>query len=171
MVISFAYYLAFNLRFEFELSDALVTLFLNSFPLVVTATYTGFFLFGIYRGLWRYTGLEDLVLIGKAVACGTVLSMAALILVSRFAGYSRIVFIVYGLLLFLGVAGSRLSFRLFALFVGRRQRETVPVLITGADERGETGVRECRKNSNVEYRPGGLLDYHPCEAGRSVAGL
>ena len=171
MVISFAYYLAFNLRFEFELSDALVTLFLTSLPLVVTATYTGFFLFGIYRGLWRYTGLEDLVRIGKAVACGTVLSMAALILVSRFAGYSRIVFIVYGLLLFLGVAGSRLSFRLFALFMGRSQRQTVPVLIYGADDRGEIVVRECRKNSSVEYRPVGFLDDDPWKAGRSVAGL
>jgi len=171
MVISFAYYLAFNLRFEFHLSGSLVTLFLTSLPLVVTATYTGFFLFGIYRGLWRYTGLEDLVRIAKAVACGTVLSMAVLILVSRFAGYSRIVFIVYGLLLFLGVAGSRLSFRLFALFMGRTQRQTVPVLIYGADDRGEIVVRACRKNSSVEYRPVGFLDDDPWKAGRSVAGL
>jgi len=171
MVISFAYYLAFNLRFAFHLSDSLVTLFLTSLPLVVTATYTGFFLFGIYRGLWRYTGLEDLVRIAKAVVCGTVLSMAALILVSRFAGYSRIVFIVYGLLLFLGVAGSRLSFRLFALFMGRTQRQTVPVLIYGADDRGEIAVRACRKNSSVEYRPIGFLDDDPWKAGRSVAGL
>ena len=96
LVISFAYYLAFGLRFEFHLSDALVSLFLTSLPLVLTATYVAFFLFGIYRGLWRHTGLEDLVRIAKAVACGTLLSMAALMLVYRFAGYSRIVFIVYG---------------------------------------------------------------------------
>jgi len=171
MVISFAYYLAFNLRFEFQLSDSLINLFLTSLPLVVTATYAGFFLFGIYRGLWRHTGLEDLVRIAKAVACGTFLSMIALILVYRFDGYSRIVFIVYGLLLFLGVAGSRLSFRLFGVFMARTQREKIPVLIYGADDRGEIVVRECRKNSSVEYRPVGFLDDEPWKAGRSVAGL
>src|SRR5437870_5476122 len=137
MVISFAYYLAFNLRFEFQLSDALVSLFLTSLPVVVMATYTGFFLFGIYRGLWRHTGLEDLVRIAKAAACGTLLSMAALILVYRFDGYSRIVLIVYRLLLFLGVTGSRLSFRLFGLFMARTQQEKIPVLIYGADDSGE----------------------------------
>jgi UDP-GlcNAc:undecaprenyl-phosphate GlcNAc-1-phosphate transferase len=171
MVISFAYYLAFYLRYDFELSDSLVSLFLTSLPFVVTATYIGFILFGIYRGLWRHTGLEDLVRIANAVTCGTLLSMTALILVYRFDGYSRIVFVVYGLLLFIGVAGSRLSFRLFALFMGRTQTEKVPVLIYGADDRGEIVVRECRKNSSVEYRPIGFLDDDPWKAGRSVAGL
>jgi FlaA1/EpsC-like NDP-sugar epimerase len=99
------------------------------------------------------------------------LSMAALILVYRFAGYSRIVFVVYGLLLFIGVAGSRLSFRLFALFVIRPRKEKVPVLIYGADDRGEIVVRECRKNTSVEYRPIGFLDDDPWKVGRSVAGL
>ncbi len=171
MVISFAYYLAFYLRYEFELSDSLVNLFLTSLPFVVTATYFGFFLCGIYRGLWRHTGLEDLVRIAKAVACGTLLSVAGLILVYRFAGYSRIVFVVYGLLLFIGVAGSRLSFRLFSLFMARTQRAKVPVLIYGADDRGEIVVRECRGNSNVDYRPIGFLDDDPWKAGRYVAGL
>src|SRR5262250_68329 len=115
VVISFAYHLAFNLRFGFQLSDNLIHLYLLSLPLVITATYVGFFLCGIYRGLWHHTGLEDLIRIAKAVVSGTLLSMAALIFVHRFVGYSRVVFVVYGLLLFLGVTGSRLSFRLFGL--------------------------------------------------------
>jgi FlaA1/EpsC-like NDP-sugar epimerase len=45
------------------------------------------------------------------------------------------------------------------------------VLIYGADDRGEIVVRECRKNSGVEYRPIGFLDDDPWKAGRSVAGL
>jgi UDP-GlcNAc:undecaprenyl-phosphate GlcNAc-1-phosphate transferase len=171
LLIAFAYYLAFALRYELRLNDFLMDLFVTSLPLVLTATFGSFFLLGIYRGLWHHTGLEDLVRIGKAVACGTLLSMAALILIYRFAGYSRMVFILYGFLLFLGVAGSRLSFRLFGLFVPRNQRPTVPVLIYGADDRGEIVVRECRQNSAVQYRPIGFLDDDPWKAGRSVAGL
>ncbi|MEX0806281.1 MAG: glycosyl transferase [Candidatus Binatia bacterium] len=170
LVISFAYYLAFALRYEFRLNDYLLGLFLSSLPLVLTATYVAFFLFGLYRGLWRYTGLEDLVRIAKGVACATLLSMAALIFLYRFDGYSRIVFIAYGLLLFLGMAGSRLSFRLFSLVVTPR-KEKIPVLVYGAGDGGEVVVRECRKNSHVQYRPIGFIDDDPRKQGRTVAGL
>ena len=171
MVISFAYYLAFNLRFEFELSDALVTLFLTSLPLVIVATYTGFFLFGLYRGLWRYTGVEDLLRISKAVVCSTLLSMAGIVFFYRFDGYSRIVMIVYGFLLFVGVAATRLSFRVFASLIHRSRKEKVPVLIYGAGDGGEVVLRECRKNAQVKYQPIGFLDDDPLKQGRTVAGL
>jgi UDP-GlcNAc:undecaprenyl-phosphate GlcNAc-1-phosphate transferase len=171
MVISFAYYLAFALRYEFRLNEYLVGLFLNSLPIIVAATYAAFFFFGIYRGLWRYTGLEDLVRTAQAVACGTLLSMAAVSFVYRFAGYSRMVFIVYGLLLLFGVAGSRLSFRFFGLYLHGRPLETVPVVIYGAGDGGEIVVRECRNNSRVRYRPIGFLDDDPRKQGRTVQGL
>jgi UDP-GlcNAc:undecaprenyl-phosphate GlcNAc-1-phosphate transferase len=170
-VIAFAYYLAFALRFEFSLSDSLMNLYLTSLPIVVTATYVGFFLFGLYRGLWRYTSLEDLVRIAKGVAAATVLSMTGLIFFYRFTGYSRIAFVAYGVLLFLGVVGSRLSFRLFGLAVARTRKEKIPVLVYGAGDGGEVVVRECRMNSHVEYQPIGFLDDDPRKEGRTLAGL
>jgi len=170
-VIAFAYYLAFALRFDFYLSESLMLHYLTSLPIVLAASYMGFFLFGIYRGLWRYTGLEDLVRIGKAVVCATLLSMAGLVFFYRFEGYSIIVFIAYGLLLFLGMAGSRLSFRLFGLAMARSRKEKIPVLVYGAGDGGEVVVRECRKNSRVAYQPIGFLDDDPHKEGRTVAGL
>jgi len=170
-VIAFAYYLAFALRFEFYLSESLMKSYLTSLPIVVTATYVGFFLFGLYRGLWRYTGLEDLVRIAKGVAAATVLSMTGLIFFYHFIGYSRIAFVAYGVLLFLGVAGSRLSFRLFGLAVSRTRKEKIPVLVYGAGDGGEVVVRECRTNSQLEYQPIGFLDDDPRKEGRSLAGL
>jgi UDP-GlcNAc:undecaprenyl-phosphate GlcNAc-1-phosphate transferase len=171
LVISFAYYLAFALRFEFQLDASLLRLFVNSLPLVLAWTYAAFFVLGIYRGLWRYTGVEDLVRIAWAAGCGTLLSMGGLIVSHGFIGYSRMVFVVYGLLLFLGVAGSRLSFRLFGLFVQWKKKEKIPVLIYGAGDGGEVVVRECRKNSHIEYRPIGFLDDDPLKTGRTVLGL
>ncbi len=171
LVISSAYYLAFALRYEFQLDDALLWLYVHSLPLVLASTYAAFFLFGIYRGLWRYTGLEDLVRIVQAAAGATLLSMAAILLAYRFDGYSRVAFIVYGFLLFFGVAGSRLSFRLFGLFLNHRRQEEVPVLIYGAGDGGEIAVRECRNNSQVAYRPVGFLDDDPRKQGRTVLGL
>ena len=171
LVISSAFYLAFALRFEFRLNEFLLNLFVGSLPIVIVATYTGFFLFGLYRGLWRYTGVEDLLRIAKAVVCSTLLSMAGMVFLYRFDGYSRIVMIVYGFLLFVGVAATRLSFRVFASLIHRPRKEKVPVLIYGAGDGGEVVLRECRKNAQVKYQPIGFLDDDPLKQGRTVAGL
>jgi UDP-GlcNAc:undecaprenyl-phosphate/decaprenyl-phosphate GlcNAc-1-phosphate transferase len=171
LVISSAFYLAFALRFEFQLNEFLLNLFVGSLPIVIVATYTGFFLFGLYRGLWRYTGVEDLLRIAKAVVCSTLLSMAGMVLLYRFNGYSRIVMIVYGFLLFVGVAATRLSFRVFASLIHGPRKEKVPVLIYGAGDGGEVVLRECRKNAQVKYQPVGFLDDDPLKQGRTVAGL
>ncbi len=171
LLIASAYYLAFGFRLEFRMTDSLMNLYLQSLPVVIVATYTTFYLCGIYRGIWRYTGLEDLVGIFKGVAYGTSLSIIALTLLFGFTGFSRIALLFYGLLLFLGMAGSRLSFRLFGLLFSGTRTEKVPVLIYGAGDGGEAVVRECRKNSGLAYRPIGFLDDDPQKEGRTVLGL
>ena len=79
--------------------------------------------------------------------------------------------VVYGVVLFVGVAGSRLSFRLFASLIHRSRKQKVPVLIYGAGDGGEVVLRECRKNAQVEYQPIGFMDDDPLKQGRTVAGL
>jgi UDP-GlcNAc:undecaprenyl-phosphate GlcNAc-1-phosphate transferase len=170
-LIAFAYYLAFALRFDFISAAAYLDLYLISLPLVVIGTYAAFFLSGIYRGVWRYTGLEDLVRLAIAVVGGTLLAIALVVFFYRFVGYPRGVFVLYTMLLFLGMAGSRLSFRLFGLVVRRPQIEKVPVLIYGAGDGGEVVVRECRKNPAVGYWPIGFLDDDPRMQGRALLGL
>ncbi len=170
-LIAFAYYLAYALRFEFRLSPSLINLYLASLPIVMIAAYAGFQMMGVYRGLWRYTGLDDLVRIAAAVLCAAGLAVVALTHLYGFAGYSRVVFILYALLLFVGMAGSRLSFRLFGLLIDRPRRQRIPILVYGAGDRGEAVVRECRHNPKIAYCPIGFLDDDPIKEGRSVAGL
>ncbi len=170
-LILFVYYLAFILRFDFSLDASQMHRYLTSLPHLLTATYGAFFFLGIYRGVWRYTSLEDLVRLATGAAGGTLLAVAALLFFYGFAGYSRVVFILYALLLFLGLAGSRLSFRLFTLLVARPRTERVPVLIYGAGDGGEVVVRECHNNPKVQYQPMGFLDDDPRKQGRRVLGL
>ncbi|HYT58149.1 MAG TPA: hypothetical protein VEQ38_25885 [Verrucomicrobiae bacterium] len=170
-VIALSYYLGFVLRYEFNMNDSLTELYITSLPIVWVATYLSLILSGVYRGLWRYTGLHELVRIGAAVVFGTILTVGALMVVYRFVGYSKSVFILYSLLLFLGMAGSRLSFRLFGLFVSRPRPDQVPVLIYGAGDGAEVLVRVCRENPRVGYQPVGFLDDDPRKEGSSVLGL
>jgi UDP-GlcNAc:undecaprenyl-phosphate GlcNAc-1-phosphate transferase len=170
-IITFAYYLAFILRFDFQLDNVNLKLYLISLPLLLTATYMAFFFFGIYRRLWRYAGLEDLLCLAKGAIAGALIAALAVLFFSRFVGYSRIIFILYALLVFLGMAVSRFSFRLFALLLASPQTESVPVLIYGAGDGGELVIRECRKNPKLGYQPVGFLDDDPRKQGRVIFGL
>jgi UDP-GlcNAc:undecaprenyl-phosphate GlcNAc-1-phosphate transferase len=170
-LVAFTYYVAFVLRFDFDLEVRTATLYLTSLPLVLIATYGAFFVCGVYRGVWRHTDLEDLVRLAKGVAGGTMLSAVLLFVLFGFGHYSRVVLILYALLLFFCTAGSRLSFRLFALLMSRPGKKTVPVLIYGADERGEVVVRECQSNPTLAYRPLGFLDDDLRNQGRVIHGL
>jgi len=36
-------------------------LFLRTLPLTLGGSYVAFYIFGVYRGVWRYIGLNDLL--------------------------------------------------------------------------------------------------------------
>ena len=170
-LIAFSYYLAFALRYEFYLNDSQMKLYFTSLPIVWVATFLSLLLLGVYRGLWRYTGLHELVRIAAAVISGAILTVGSLMLLYRFVGYSKSVFILYSLLLFVGMTGSRLSFRLFGMFAFKFRPEQIPVLIYGAGDGAEVVVRFCREYPRAGYQPVGFLDDDPRKEGSSVLGL
>jgi UDP-GlcNAc:undecaprenyl-phosphate/decaprenyl-phosphate GlcNAc-1-phosphate transferase len=107
----------------------------------------------------------------KGTIGGALLAVVVVFGIYGFVDYSRGVFILYSLLLLLGMAASRLSFRLFGLMLSQRQRTAVPVLIYGAGDGGEAVARECRKNAKLGYEPVGFLDDDPHKQGRMILGL
>lgn len=170
-LITFAYYLAFMLKDEFNLDERNWRQYLTSLPLVLIGTYSSFFYTGIYRTVWRYTGLYDLVRLAKGAAGAALLSVLILLLFYRFMGYSRVVFVLYPLLLFLGMAGTRLSFLLLDMFVAKPHLKGSPILIYGAGSGGDIVVTECRRNARLQYQPIGFLDDDPRKKGRLIHGI
>ncbi len=170
-LITFAYYLAFMLKDEFDLDERNWREYLTSLPLVLIGTYSSFFYTGIYRTVWRYTGLYDLVRLAKGAAGAAFLSVLILLLFYRFMGYSRVVFILYPLLLFLGMAGTRLSFLLLDMFVAKPHLKGSPILIYGAGSGGDIVLTECRRNARLHYQPIGFLDDDPRKKGRLIHGI
>jgi UDP-GlcNAc:undecaprenyl-phosphate GlcNAc-1-phosphate transferase len=111
-LITLAYYSAYAIVVRnFEWSPAW-DLFLMTLPLVILLKLGAFLVAGVYRGVWRYTSVSDLITIVKGVALGSTLSVMAILLVYRFFGFSRTVFVIDAILLLIAVAGSRLGFRL-----------------------------------------------------------
>ena len=171
-LITVCYYGAYVFLYGPFESSGNWNLFLNSLPLLVVLKLFAFFWVGVYRGLWRYTSIGDLVVYGKGVAIGSILSVVAFLLLYRFENFSRTVFALDALLLLVALAGSRMAFRFI--------REVIPlphqnigrrVLIYGAGDGGEMLLRELRKNPDWNYSPVAFVDDDPLKRDRLINGL
>jgi UDP-GlcNAc:undecaprenyl-phosphate GlcNAc-1-phosphate transferase len=174
VLVALAYYGAYLLRFDADIPEQQMAVFMKTLPLLMLVQMAMFWLGGVYRGLWRYTGVDDLITIAKSVLAYAALSAVVVFAVYNFRGPSRAVFILNGLLLFLFVGASRLSFRLLpALVVGHRHRvspDARPVLIYGAGDGGALLIREILNNPGHHYMPVGFIDDDDRKAGKLMHG-
>ncbi len=169
VLIVVCYYLAYGLRFEFAMPRQMFAHFEKSLPITVAMTMLAFFYEGVYRGFWTYVSTEDLTKYVKACALAVLLTVLSIVLLHRFDGYPRSVFAIYGLLMFVGVGGTRVSFRLMDEALQRR-RPGRPVLIVGAGSGGEIAVRELLRNTALERRVIGFADDDRLKHGRRIHG-
>ena len=144
--------------------------------------------FDLYQGMWRYTGISDLVNILKAATLSTLLIMSFLLITMRFEGFSRSIFIVdLGITIFL-ISGLRIcvrlyfennngeSFRemlaqLFLKLTAKKKEDRRRLLIIGAGDCGEKILREIRNNALLQYHVVGFLDDHPVKVGKKIHGI
>jgi UDP-GlcNAc:undecaprenyl-phosphate/decaprenyl-phosphate GlcNAc-1-phosphate transferase len=171
-LIGLSFYLAFLLTTGISSSEADLQLFLTALPLAYLGSYLAFFYFGVYRGVWRYVGLDDLLRYGKAAIGGALIVAAAIYLVFPKVSYPRGLVIGFGLALFVTLAASRSSFKILDLIYGRRVRsQEERVLIIGAGDAGEMVVRWLLMNPSIGYRPVGFLDSNQYNSGRQIHGV
>jgi UDP-GlcNAc:undecaprenyl-phosphate/decaprenyl-phosphate GlcNAc-1-phosphate transferase len=170
VLVVVAYYTAYLLRFEggFRAEQAM---FARSVPIVLLAQVLAFLALGTHRGIWRYTGLWDLIRLAQACVAGTVLSVLGVLAVYRFEGYSRAVFVIHGVLLFLVVAATRISFRALDSSLRRDPPDAEPVLVYGAGKGGLLVLREVRENLDLGWRVVGFLDDDSTKHATRVEGV
>jgi FlaA1/EpsC-like NDP-sugar epimerase len=112
-LLTAALYGAFLVRFEFSIPPYYVSSFLQMVPYALLTKVACFYFFDLYRGMWRYTSISDLLNIIKAATLGSLLIAAFIGFKTRFIGYSRSVILVDWFLTILFIAGFRLVVRLF----------------------------------------------------------
>jgi FlaA1/EpsC-like NDP-sugar epimerase len=170
---------AYLFRFEFILDAGemhnIKTLLLWIVPLKLAV----FIFFGMYKGMWRYTSLNDLWQLAKACFLSSLLILAVILYVTRFEGYSRAVFIIDGILTFLLSGSLRLSIRLWFTFSRNSTNTQIKAdsikrkkcLIIGAGDAGEKMLREIFDNHRLDYEVLGFVDDDPTKKGQSIHGV
>jgi UDP-GlcNAc:undecaprenyl-phosphate GlcNAc-1-phosphate transferase len=172
LLIGTAYYLGYLTYYGFSMTEANLQLFLDSLPIAYAASYMAFFVFGVYRGVWRYVGLQELTKYAMASVGSVLIIIAAVALIHSFVEYPPVIFVFYGIFIFLGLAITRSSFRLLDQAQARQVRpEEKRILIYGAGDAGELAARWIMMNPQLGYRPIGFLDEDPMLIGRQIHGI
>ncbi|MCG8016072.1 MAG: polysaccharide biosynthesis protein [Candidatus Thiodiazotropha sp. 'RUGA'] len=171
LMVPIAWFLAFWFRYNLEVvpvsfyQDALQAL-LYILPVQLAA----FLLFGLYRGIWRFASLPDIMRILKAVLVGSVVGVALLFVFTRAGGVPRSVPVIHAILLVMLLSGPRLIYRLLKdrhldLAPGKR------VLIVGSGKAGEMLARDILRNRRGDFRPVAFVDDKQRRQGREIHGL
>jgi FlaA1/EpsC-like NDP-sugar epimerase len=180
ILICLAYYVAYWIRFDGDISSMEMGLFWGSLGWIVLLKIVIFFLMNLYRGMWRYTGLPDILNIIKAN--GLCLSLITLIIVIayRFQGFSRGVILIDSVLATVFISGFRIVIRSYVLGYlkinnplqnHRRQSMVSRILIVGAGDTGEKLLREINQNQNLYLEVVGFIDDNPFKQNHSIHGV
>ncbi len=162
-----AYWLRFNLE---PVPPPFLASAVSFLPVVWVIQGAMCWYFGLYRGMWRFASIPDLVRIVKAVVTGTALSTAAVFLLTRLEGTPRSVFVLYAVLLVLLLGGPRFVYRWIRdrhLSVTGGER----TLVVGAGRAGELLVRDMLRDAAGAFYPVAFVDDDPAKRGREVHGV
>ena len=142
-----------------------------------------FVVFGMYRRVWKYASIKDMVAIVEAAALSTVIMGVIFYVLSQpvpwfgnrmfsLPYFPRSILIIDFLITLLLIIISRFSERMFnELRFGRPGLRKKRVLIVGAGDAGEMIVREMIRQRNSEYIPIGFLDDDPSKFNHQIHGV
>ena len=169
--VPLALFLAF--WFRFNLHEIPANHFKAFFQLTLLALPVHvffFWIFGLYRGIWRFASMPDFIRIFKSVSLASLVVTLAGAVIFRLHGVPRSVLLLAPLLLIIGLMGSRVSYRLFKdkrldfhKKVGKR------TMIIGAGHAGELLIRDLIHKQ--EYLPVAMLDDDPKKHKREIHGV
>ena len=146
-----------QLRYAMQSAAVLPSVFSTEMLLVLVAQGLVFWQVGLYRGVWRFASVPDLVNILKASMFGLLAILLVLFIYNRLGQAPRSVLVMYPLVLTLMLGTPRLLYRSWKDH-GRinSDKAAVRVLILGAGQAGEALVRDLRRTG--AYQPVGFLD-------------
>jgi len=187
-LVAFAWYFANLLRFNFDIPLDSMAAITRLVPIILGTKLVIFYLFDLYKGMWRYTSMVDLLNIIKASGISSLLVVTLVAFTHGLAGFARAAFIIdWGLTIFL-IAGYRLGIRLY-FWLGPKDRLSSfrfltlfklkkggrsgakKLLILGAGDCGEKIYREIQDNASLRYEVVGFLDDDLTKVGKLLHGV
>jgi UDP-GlcNAc:undecaprenyl-phosphate/decaprenyl-phosphate GlcNAc-1-phosphate transferase len=167
-LIPAAYFGACLLRRDFKINDALILSMMKTTPVFLAATYVAFALTGVYRSIWRYAGVADIIRFANgSLLAGVLVAITSLFIRIEVSGSVAVLYVV---LLFNLLVFTRMSFQIQRRALALLALPTERVLIVGAGRMGEAAVRYIFSANDRRVRLIGFVDDDAFKEGKLVHG-
>ena len=170
-------FLSLLFRFDFKIPSETYNLLNNAnLFLIVIIKFIFFKIFGLYRGMWRFTSVWDLFNIIKANFMSTLVLITAVYYSFGFDLISRSVFVIDFMMCVLLISTSRLGIRIFfsqilIFFIGKKiSKKKKKVLLIGAGHTGQSILRQLILKSSKSIQVIGFIDDDLKKVGRELNG-
>ncbi|MBU4288652.1 MAG: polysaccharide biosynthesis protein, partial [Proteobacteria bacterium] len=87
VLLAISYFLAYVVRFEAKLGASELLVIKQTIVPILLCKLTVFYFFNLYRGMWRYTSIVDLLNVIKAVAVSSLIIITLILMLSKFQGF------------------------------------------------------------------------------------
>ena len=154
---------AYIIRFDFIIPAEYFHNFGILLAVFIPVKIATFYFFGLYRGMYRYTSVWDLMAILKATIVSSLLLVAVLGFAIFFSGIPRSIFLLDYILITLMISLSRVSIRLYYTHLlkpmnGMDGSRLKRIICLGAGNTGEKIAREILTQYSTKYKIIGFLD-------------
>lgn len=175
--IAISLFFSILLRYDFQFPIELKSYFFSTFSVAIVIKLSSFLAFGMYKGLWRYTSISDLVNIIKASSLGTLLYISFLALSGQLTIIPNSILLIDYVICTILLSSTRASVRLFysnysksfisdSLKIYKKR-----ILIIGAGSSSQKIIREIRDDYNIRYVVAGIIDDDPTKIGATIHGV
>lgn len=172
-------YFALLLRFDFKVpQEYWIFLKLSIIPVVVITLLCNKF-FNLYKSMWKYASIEELISIVYSVSLANV----AFILYSYLVNYRFLenqyyrfpfpVHIIFWILSVVALGGTRFTYRLIEDNKDNitLKKQKTKLLIIGAGDASALYIKEIKRHQELNYDIVGLIDDDPSKRGRLINGI
>ncbi len=155
ILVTGSVYVAYLLRFDFQISERYFQVLPYVITIYIALMLISFYSFKIYKRIWQYASVGDLISILKGALLGSVFFYTIhQFIVQYFYGHivvPRSIYLLTTILVFMSVGGSRFLWRIFRDNYMKIQPHHRRALIVGAGEAGVLVVRELKHNQADLY--------------------
>ncbi len=182
-IFALSLYLSFLMRFDLNIPPDQWLVFKSSLPIFIITKIIAFYMFNLYRGMWRFTSIIDLVSIIKAGFSATLVSAAFLIFFYHGLGFPRTVFFL-DFVFSVGLASlSRVGIRIYYQVIRKNYTIISPFLykknhknlkrlvILGAGNTCDKILRELLSDLKGGYKVVGIFDDDLSKVGTLIRGI
>ncbi|HJN22452.1 MAG TPA: nucleoside-diphosphate sugar epimerase/dehydratase [Rhodospirillales bacterium] len=144
---------------------------------IFTAIAASVFLFmGLYRGVWRYASLNDLLGITRSATLVMMIFLLVMFLWTRLDTLPRSLPVINWFVLMALLGGPRFCYRLLKdrrldIRMEKESHTLIPVLLVGVGDGAELFIRSMARSSEANYRVVGIIAEDSSRVGRHIHGV